>query len=253
MCPRNRVFCTLLVVIGLSGWPAAAQELSGQAVKDAQRDLESVFLNKQVVAKITFPGWKDGVDVKTDGTLDLKWVTRQIKDHGVGIEVGDKTSVTAIKLKEKSIEIHLNGGGAGTFGDSLMTSSAKRARREGAGGKVPGGSRINLRFDRPITSDDLRDLDRLITYFDPVVETASLQQAAKRQTIPEEFKEAAAKKLVVVGMDKTTVFAIMGEPKSKSVDLNSEPPTEKWQFELSNLKTRIVTFQDGKVVKVIEI
>jgi hypothetical protein len=246
-------FCTSAGFLRLSVASLAGQELNKEVIKEAQKSLESTFLNKQLVAKVTFPGWKDGIDVKTDGTWDLKWVTRQIKDHGVGIEVGDKASVTDVKLKEKSIEIHLNGGGFGTFGDALLTSKAKKDRREGAGGKVPGGSRINLRFDHSITMDDLKDIDHLITYFEPVVDTSSLQQAAKRQSIPEQFKDAAAKKLVVVGMDKATVFAVMGEPKNKAVDLNADPPTEKWQFELPNLKTRIVTFKDGTVVKIDEI
>jgi hypothetical protein len=239
------VFCTSNVVFG--------QGLSNQAQQQGQKELQAVLLNKQLVAKVTFPAWKDGIDMKTDGTWDMKWVTRQIKDHGVGIEVGDRASVTDVKLKDKSLEIHLNGGGAGTFADSLLTSDAKKGRRESAGGKAPGGSRINLKFERPITQEDLKDIERLIAYFEPVVDTSTLQQAAKRQSIPEEFKDAAAKKIVIEGMDKATVFAIMGEPKNKAVDLNSDPPTEKWQFELPNLKTRIVTFKGGKVVKVDEI
>jgi hypothetical protein len=245
-----RMFC-LLVCISTS--PLAAQELAGQSRQQAQKDLEAMFLNKQVTAKVTFPGWKDGLDVKTDGSWDLKWVTRQIKDHGVGIEVGDKASVTDVKLKDKSIEVHLNGGGAGTFGDALLTSKAKKNLREASGGKVPGGSRINLRFDHVVTQEDLKDMNKIVAYFDPVVDTMSLQQGARQRDIPEQFKEAAAQKLVVLGMDKSTVFAIMGEPKSRAVDLNADPPTEKWQFELSNLKTRIVTFKDGKVVKVDEL
>ena len=43
-----------------------------------------------------------------------------------------------------------------------------------------------------------------------------------------------------------------GEPKQKNVDLASEPPTEKWQYELPDLKTRVVTFKEGKVTKVDE-
>lgn len=246
------VSCLLVFLVSLAPSVFARQGLTKQAREDAQKDLQAIFLNKQLVAKVTFPAYKDGLDVKIDGTWDLKWVTRQIKDHGVGIEIGDKASVTDLKLKEESIEVHLNGGGAGTFADAMLTSKAKKTLREGAGGKAPGGSRINLRFGRPITQDDLKNLEQLISYLEPVVDTTSLQQVAKRQLIPEEFKEAAAKKLVVIGMDKATVFAIMGEPKAKSVDLNSEPPVEKWQFELPNLKTRIVTFKEGKVVKIDE-
>jgi hypothetical protein len=34
--------------------------------------------------------------------------------------------------------------------------------------------------------------------------------------------------------------------------MNADPPLEKWQFELRDLKTRIVTFKQGKVAKVDE-
>ena len=53
-------------------------------------------------------------------------------------------------------------------------------------------------------------------------------------------------------MDKLTVFAISGDPKQKSVDLAAEPPTEKWQYELPGLKTRVITFKGGKVAKIDE-
>src|SRR5881397_626718 len=117
--PLGRTFWMSVILSSLASVALIGQELSNQARQQAQKELQALLLNKQLVAKVTFPAWKDGIDVKTDGTWDLKWVTRQIKDHGVGIEVGDKASVTDVKLKDKSLEIHLNGGGAGTFADSL--------------------------------------------------------------------------------------------------------------------------------------
>jgi hypothetical protein len=249
---RQCVVEALLLLGGIGGMVASGEELKGAIKEQAQKELEALFLNKQLVAKVTFPAYQNGIDLKTDGTWDMKMVTRLIKDHGVGIEVDEKASVTNVKLKGNMIEIHLNGGGAGTIGDVLMTSSAKKAMREAGTGKAPGGSRINLRFGRDITEEDIRDLDRLVSYLEPVVDASSLRQAAKKNAIPDEFKEAAAKGQIVAGMDKTTVFAIMGEPKNKTVDMNADPPVEKWQFELADLKTRIVTFKQGKVTKVDE-
>ena len=248
----HRISLVLAISIAFASI-AAAQGLNGSSREEAQRALSTLFLNRQVTSKITFPGWKDGIDLKTDGSWNLKWVTRQIKDHGVGIEVGDKASVTDVRLKDKTIEIHLNGGGAGTLGDMLLTSSAKKRQREGSGGKVPGGSRINLVFDRPITVEDIRNVSALIGYLEPVVDAAALQQAARQNAIPDQYKEAAARKQVVVGMDKATVLAIMGEPKSRSVDTAADPPLEKWVFETSGFKSVIVTFQSGGVLKVEEI
>jgi hypothetical protein len=228
----------------------AGQQLTGSQVEGTQKKLESFLLGKRLVAKVAFPGYKSGIDLKTDGTWDQRWATRMIKEHGVGIEVGDAAAVTAVKLKGNHLEIHLNGGGFGTAGDVFMTSDATRRAREGAGGKVPGGSRINLLFDHPITEEDVDDLGRLAGYLEPVVETSSLRQDVAKQGLPAEFKEAASKGEIVVGMNKATVFAILGEPKNKSVDLNADPPLEKWQYELKDLKTRVVTFKDGKVNKV---
>ena len=228
----------------------ASQQLTGSQGEDAQKKLESFLLGKRLVAKVAFPGYKTGIDLKTDGTWDQRWATRMIKEHGVGIEVGDAAAVTAVKLKGNHIEIHLNGGGFGTAGDVFMTSDATRQAREGAGGKVPGGSRINLRYDHSISREDVDDLGRLAGYLEADVDTSGLRQDVAKQGLPAEFKEAASKGEIVVEMDKATVFAILGEPKNKNVDLNADPPIEKWQYELKNLKTRVVTFKDGKVTKV---
>jgi hypothetical protein len=225
-------------------------ELTEASRVEYQKKLEAFLLNKHLVAKVTFPASKNGIDVKTDGTWDQRWATRNIKEHGVGIDIGETAAVTAVYLRPKHIEIHLNGGGAGTFGDSFWTGSSKMESRARSGGKVAGGSRINLKFDRPITEEDIRDLGRLASYLEPVVDTSSLHQDIAKQNLPEEFKAAAAKGEIVVGMDKQTVFAILGEPKNKTVNVSADPPLEKWQYELRDLKTRVVTFKEGKVAKV---
>jgi hypothetical protein len=103
-----------------------------------------------------------------------------------------------------------------------------------------------------VSCQDLIDADKLITYLAPLVDATSLKLVAARQQIAPEWADAAAKKLIIVGMDKLTVFAIFGEPKQKNVDLAADQPTEKWQYELPGLKTRIVTFKEGKVSKVDE-
>lgn len=247
----NRVISGIIVVL-TSGTVVAGQGMSGSQRAESEKALEALLLGKVFIAKTAFPGWKDGIDLSIDGKWNNRWATRSIKDHGVGIETGDRASVTAVKVKDKHIEFHLNGGGAGTLMDSLMVSDAKKALRESSGGKVPGGSRINLRFDRPLAPADTADLGQLAAYLEPLVDASSLQQAANRQSIPLEFKEAAARGDIVIGMDKATVFGIMGEPKSKNVDVTGDIPIEKWIFELKNLKTRVVTFAAGKVSKVDE-
>jgi hypothetical protein len=90
------------------------------------------------------------------------------------------------------------------------------------------------------------------TFLEPLLNAQTLRTATAQQALAPEWADAAAQKRVVVGMDKTTVFAIFGEPKQKQVDLAADPPVEKWQYELPALKTRVITFKEGKVAKVDE-
>ena len=119
--------------------PAFGQgSLSGDVKKESERFLDELFMGKALVAKVTFPAWKDGINLRLDGSWNPSEVTRDIKDHGVGIDIDEAAVVTDVKLKGKHIEIHLNGGGRGTLGDQLMEVSTTA----GTGAKQAGGSRI---------------------------------------------------------------------------------------------------------------
>jgi hypothetical protein len=81
------------------------------------------------------------------------------------------------------------------------------------------------------------------------MDTKALAVDIAKENIPEEYAEAAAKGEILVGMPKNVVFAIKAEPAQKKVDLESTPPREIWQYDLDNMQTMIVTFQEGKVAK----
>lgn len=217
-----------------------------------QAKLEKILLNKTLTAKVTFPASKNGIDLNIDGSWDNKDVTRRIKNTGIGIDINDPATVTTIKLKEQHIEIHLNGGGYGTFGDNLMRGLTKNAAARAveigsrAAGKASGGSRINLRFNRDIQPDDI-DPEKLAKCLDPLMNTSSMAVDIVRNNIPDEFKEAAAKGEIVAGMPKAVVFAIKGEPAEKKVDLDVTPPVEKWQYKLDAVTNLLIIFDGGKV------
>jgi hypothetical protein len=66
---------------------------------------------------------------------------------------------------------------------------------------------------------------------------------------------AAAKKDIAsikipVGMDKRAVFALIGQPGYKRVDVSKEVPVEMWQYNLAGESKRIITFENGIVLKV---
>jgi hypothetical protein len=213
--------------------------------------LERLLVNKKLVAKVVFPASAQGIDLTLDGRWDQKETSRLIKRTGVGIAVDDPAVVNQVKLKDNLLELHLNGGGFGTFGDVLLSSEYQRQTRS-TGEKASGGSRVNLRFTRPVTCEELTDAEQMMRFLEPLLDASALRIVAAQQAIAPEWAEDARFTRVVIGMDKATVFAIMGEPKQKHVNLETDPPTERWQFDLPDLRTRVVTFQAGKVVKVDE-
>ena len=225
-------------------------KFEGDAKKRCEENLKSILMNKTLVSKVVFPASKNGINLKIDGLWDTRAATRYIKEYGVGIEIDEKANVTSLKLKDKSIEIHLNGGGYGTLGDMFQDSELKQQMRK-AGGKAAGGSRINLDFDRDITEEDI-DAKKFINWLNPLVDASQLERVAALDAIPEEFKDAAARKEIINGMPKTVVFAILGEPKNKNVDLDKTPPVEKWQYELDSTTSLLITFEAGKVTSVVK-
>ena len=244
-------FIGLVLALALLAPNRAHAQLAGNEVDLCNPRLEKILLKQRLVSKVTFPASSEGIELNLAGEWDQKQTSRLIKNSGVGIDVDDPATVTQVKTKKGWVEIQLNGGGFGTFWDSMNTNQRQRDARA-ASGKASGGSRINLRFNRPVTCDELADAAKMMTFLAPLADAGSLKVLAAQQAIAPEWTEAAAQKRVLVGMDKTTVFAIMGEPKQKQVDIATDPPTEKWQYELPDLKTRVVTFREGKVAKVDE-
>jgi len=93
------------------------------AAQDAQ-SLSQFFEGKRVVVKIDMPGSQQGVDIfpQRDGMLDAKAYGKRMKSFPVALHNGDTVMITLVKVKDKSIEFQLGGGGFGTAGDDTDTS-----------------------------------------------------------------------------------------------------------------------------------
>lgn len=251
----ERCAVTLIVVSTMA--PTVRAELSSEEKRSCEQQMNGFLLHKRLVSRATFPAYKYGIDLHIDGRIEQGMATRYIKEYGVGVEVDEAATVTAVKIKDKHIEVHLNGGGFGSLADALISPTKKENMRHSPNAKAPGGSRINLRFDRAITPQDCADLETVAAYLDPLVDASALKQQAARShvlaALSPEFKDAAQQRRIVVGMDKATVFAILGEPKAKNVDISGATPVEKWQYELEGLKTLVLTFGEGKVAKIDEL
>ena len=111
--PRAVLTQTVLVGTLLAfGVPALAQD---------EPALKSALEGRRVTIRMDMPGSADGVDVR-GGSIDLNRYRNDLKRYGTAIHSGESAMVTLIKVKKDLIELQLDGGGFGTFGDDTSTS-----------------------------------------------------------------------------------------------------------------------------------
>jgi hypothetical protein len=98
--------------------------------------LSQFFEGKQVVVKMDMPGSQSGVDIRPQrpNSLDARGYGDSLKKYPIALHTGDAVMVTKVKVKDKSIEFQLGGGGFGTFMDNSDTSvhftPASKSQRE---------------------------------------------------------------------------------------------------------------------------
>jgi SmpA / OmlA family len=106
----------LVVLLVLFAWRLHAQNAAS---------LSQFFEGKQVVVQLDMPASQTGVDIypQRPTPIDLGSYQSRLKQYGTSLHNGDSAMITKIKLKPKSIEFQLGGGGYGTFWDDTDTSA----------------------------------------------------------------------------------------------------------------------------------
>src|SRR5439155_25203417 len=122
-------------------------------VKDqAEKQLEALLLNKQLVAKVTFPASKDGIDLKTDGTWNMKVVTRQIRiTASASMSVTKPPSRTSNSRTRSSRSISM-----GEAPEPLATSCSRATTRRPGGKRGPAKRRAGLGLTCSTTARSVR-------------------------------------------------------------------------------------------------
>ncbi len=75
-----------------------------------------------VTVKLDMPATTDGVDIR-GGQPDFRKLADGIRQYGVGVHSGQSIMITRVIIKSKNIEVHLGGGGFGTFADRLSVAA----------------------------------------------------------------------------------------------------------------------------------
>jgi hypothetical protein len=143
-------FLTVSALLGAAD-PALAQN---------QAALEKAFEGREVVVLMDMPASHTGVDLYLQREPEIEYgeYARRMKTYGVALRKEDRVMITTIKVNKKNIEIHLGGGGYGTWGDDTGTVSPEyvgKSRRE-----------TDLEKERKNTTDPerRRRIDRELSY-----------------------------------------------------------------------------------------
>jgi hypothetical protein len=88
--------------------------------------LKQRFEGTSVFLKIDMPGSQQGVNIypTSQSPVDFGAVAQGIKRYGIGVHEGESIMISKIRVKDKVMEVHLGGGGFGTFTDRLTAPDA---------------------------------------------------------------------------------------------------------------------------------
>lgn len=96
--------------------------------------LRAAFEGKSVTVKVDMPATSKGLDVYPQESMPVNWreMAERMKEFGTAIKPGQQMMITKVVVKKDShIEFQLGGGGYGTFGDYMNSSSSVSATEEG--------------------------------------------------------------------------------------------------------------------------
>jgi hypothetical protein len=96
--------------------------VTAQAQSEAA--LKTFFEGKRALVKLDLPAGKDGLDIypKAQPMVDPKRYSTRLSRNGPALLKGDSATITAVRVKEKSIEFQLSGGRFGILSDDASAT-----------------------------------------------------------------------------------------------------------------------------------
>jgi hypothetical protein len=246
---RIRTFLLPLVVLFLSRGISGKELITPESRASLIRSLGSEY----IALKVPLPINKTGLTINSKGEFDWKKNEEAAARTGQFIPPGMTVQITSLTFEDNRIIFEINGGGKKKrrFLEHIELGAGQtRPVAAPTMQTPPKGSYVNIKFDAGIpnlTPDQVKDILMPVLDFSKKSATRSFIDS-----VPDEFKEAAKNKQVVVGMERDLVLAILGRPLKKVRDKKGEVETEDWIYGERPQKVLFVTFMKGKVVSVKE-
>jgi hypothetical protein len=205
-------------------------------------------------ARKPFPFGKTGLTLK-DGKLinpTEDKLQEMMMVYGPAVKPGERTRITDVRFKDKSIFFEINGG------PQKKKKWYEHIQVGGMGGTVqPGqptddtnihGSYVELAFDKFVPDATPEQLKQLL---DPVINfNAKSATQAYLDTIPPKAKQAISDHKVLVGMDRDMVTYAKGRPPQKYRDKDGGTDYEEWIYGAPPQEVEFIRFVGDEVVRV---
>jgi hypothetical protein len=217
--------------------------------KNAQEQLNTLLLGKDVRALVDLPAYKDGVDVyyippsnkRTDARgVDPAEMSKLLKEKGVGVGRDEWATITNVKIDGDKVEIHLEGEDEGRRGG--------HATKSGASYKRAGGSRLNLKYQKDLNDADIAP-QNILRFMSRMLDVSRIEMMLQEKDMPPELRAALEAHTVVENMTYEMVLMSFGDPDQKRVEDSSDTTLKETWFYLKNGHRWVVRFENGKVVK----
>ena len=225
------------------------QQIDARGHQDILRTLTA----EQGFAMRPLPRGKKGLTLAANGKLSPagESYVNQINEQGLSVKPGDRVVLSNVRIDKEKLVFDINGGpdhkhefmrhvqiGMGGATNPVVQDDAQG----------PTGARITLAFAKyvpDVTPAQIKALLAPLISFD-----MKTPVQAYTDTLPPKLKEAILNHRVMVGMSTEMVLFAMGQPESKSREIEGQKPFEEWIYGHPPQDVQFVRINGNRVIRV---
>ena len=219
------------------------------------QDILRVLVAEQGFAMRPLPRGKKGLTLAANGKLSPAGenYVAQITEQGLSVKPGDRVVLSDVKIDKEKMVFEINGGPDHKheflrhiqigMGGPNMTNPVVQDN-----GQEPVGARITLAFSKyvpEVTPAQVKALLAPLISFD-----MKTPVQAYTDTLPPALKKAILDHKVMVGMSTDMVLFAMGQPESKSREVEGQMPFEEWIYGHPPQDVQFVRVNGNRVIRV---
>jgi hypothetical protein len=219
------------------------------------QDILRSLVAEQGFAMRPLPRGKKGIFLAANGKLTPSGESyvNQVTTQGLSVKPGDRVVLSNVRIDKEKIIFDINGGPdqkheflrhiqVGMGGPNMTNPVVQDP------GQAPVGARLTLSFAKfvpDVTPAQVKALLAPLISFD-----MKTPVQAYTDTLPPKLKEAILNHHVMVGMSTDMVLFTMGQPESKSREVEGQMPFEEWIYGHPPQDVQFVRVNGNRVIRV---